>query len=176
MILMCIHQGSITYFKAHAGQIENMMRLICKQYDILPDKNNPSFWDYYQKININKILEMQKVLFKRTKKILEPFIIETKYSPNWWKKYNDTKHNLPDRIIEGNMGNTIKAVSALYALHHMSHFLSAPLDALQNNDSWQDSRVTGNEDPILFSAITSEDRRLFDSEIFYAITRYCGKQ
>ena len=43
--------------------------------------------------------------------------------PVWWKKYNETKHELPSGYMEGNLQNTCTALAGLYSLHALCYHL-----------------------------------------------------
>ena len=43
--------------------------------------------------------------------------------PVWWKKHNDTKHDLPKGYSEGNLQNTCFSLAGLYAFHVMANYL-----------------------------------------------------
>ena len=43
--------------------------------------------------------------------------------PVWWKKHNETKHDLPKGYKEGNLQNTCFSLAGLYAFHIMANYL-----------------------------------------------------
>ena len=43
--------------------------------------------------------------------------------PVWWKKHNDTKHDLPKGYKEGNLQNTCFSLAGLYTFHVMANYI-----------------------------------------------------
>lgn len=105
------------------GQIESMFRILCDKLQLKLTNDERNFPIYFKKLNIYKMLEKQSVVIIQNDKTIQPFVVaEGNETPFWWKKYNDTKHNLLNGLFEGNIENTIFALSALYALHIISYY------------------------------------------------------
>lgn len=164
------------------GQVENMMRLICDKLGIdylNPDKPNwkPNFPAYYKKINENNILSIQMIALreidiKETTRTYHPFeLVSNEHTPFWWTAYNNTKHDLPEGYRQGNLKNTLHALSAVYSIHCMAYYVQhvdTKESFLDRSHWWGDTAsYTGDGE-----LISSQFDPLPKSELFYSCTRF----
>ena len=98
------------------GQVENLLRLLCEKLNLESEgKNFPS---YFNTLNQTGVLKFQLIDLLNGSKVYIPFGIDSgKDTPNWWRGYNDTKHDLPNGYKQGNLNNTTFALTAAYALN-----------------------------------------------------------
>jgi hypothetical protein len=156
--------------QSSCGQVENMMRIICDKFN-LPRSDRPKFLELYKLLNQNHILEMQTIDVMKGKNAYRPFILNsTQEARNWWLSYNDTKHNLPQGLKAGNIGNTLLALCGLYALHCMAHYSRYALANFFDSKSWhtQTSTAMTVNGEIVRTALDDRPK----SELFYALTYY----
>ena len=93
----------------------------------------------YEKLNETGILDMQAVdMFKLPGGMAYMPLKKTgRHTPKWWDDYNDTKHDLPEGLKAGNIGNTPVALAGLYALHIMAYYLHYADDDYLNITRWR---------------------------------------
>ena len=109
------------------GQVESMMRIICDRLDLEYPKH-PKFPDLFNTLNKDGLLREQIINSIKGNDAFWPWELHNDYVPKWWKEYNDTKHNLPDGFKSGNIGNTIRALAALYSLHCIAYYIHLDID------------------------------------------------
>lgn len=153
------------------GQIESLMRIYCDQMNLKYDSRK--FPSYFETLNSNKMLENQKILLIKTKSIIQPFLPKG-ISTEWWHNYNDTKHQLPNGLKQGNLGNTILALAGLYLLHTMKKYLQweMPPEKLLDHRHWQNEDEKISDKLLIHHLRTSEGI----SKIFYNLTHYFGNE
>ena len=146
--------------------------MLCEHFELDVEGNKiPS---YYNALNRDHVLEKQAVDCAFKDIAYTPFVLrDSEEAPFWWTKYNATKHKLPQGYVEGNLINTIHAVTASYALNCMMYYADVtprPSDFF-NNDTWiiKDSLVMKRKE---FVKIELDDRPF--SKNFYCLTRYKG--
>ena len=157
--------------QSSCNQVSNIMRILCEHFELDVEHNN--FPSYYNALNSDHVLEKQAVdcAFK-VGIVYTPFVLrDGEDAPFWWTKYNATKHNLPEGYVEGNLINTLHAVTASYALNCMMSYadMTTRPSNFFNNDAWfiQDSlQMKRNE----FVKYEIDDRPF--SKNFYCLTRY----
>jgi len=154
--------------QSSCGQIENMLRLLCDKFELkYSDKNFPT---YYKLLNEDEILESQKVILLKESGEIEPFKINSdSETPRWWRGYNDTKHNLPEGLQEGNLGNVTSAMAGLFSLHCFTYYAQFSSSDILKKPKWYEL------DPI-FTDYGEPIRTTLDSlpksDLFYSIYRY----
>ncbi|MDE1769236.1 MAG: hypothetical protein KGI28_01605 [Thaumarchaeota archaeon] len=154
------------------GQIENISRMICDKLGASYEKDN--FPSYYKALNSDKMLEKQVAYLVQNYQSIEPFKIESGFTPNWWKNYNDTKHNLPDGFLQGNIGNTVEALAALYLLQRIAFFVqydSEPRTILRQ-DKWRISGVADARDSLARRLKSFEPQGMIHSVVFSSLSIY----
>lgn len=103
------------------GQFESMMKILCDKLELL-EATKPKFPQLFKLLNEERMLTRQEIYSIKTDHKFHPLnFIEEDKTPFWWKKYNDTKHNLPEGFKSGNIGNTLWALAGLYALHCIAY-------------------------------------------------------
>lgn len=154
------------------GQIENMSRLICDKLTVRYDDG--TFPSYYKALNSDKILEKQVAYLVPNYQTVEPFKIESGVTPNWWKNYNETKHNLPDGFLQGNLGNSIYALAALYLLQRISHYVQYDTEPgnLLRQEKWGISGLADARDLFARQIRSFEPQGMIHSEIFTPMSLY----
>jgi len=152
------------------NQVSNIMRILCEHFEL--DVEGNRFPSYYNVLNRDHVLEKQVVdcAFKDT--VYTPFVLrDSEEAPFWWTKYNATKHKLPQGYVEGNLINTLHAVTASYALNCMMYYADATPRSTDffNNDAWiiQDSLAMKRKE---FVKVALDDRPF--SKNFYCLTKY----
>ena len=157
------------------NQVENMLRLICDQLRLDYSNNNAYFSDFYEKLNHTGIVKMQTIDLIIGKKAYRPFIIEEeKKTPSWWRAYNDTKHSLPEGYKQGNLHNTLCALSAAYSLHCISAYAGEYGTDILNQKWWHILESTGLKTRQEFPEVTDKIHPDFipKSKIFFNLTHY----
>ena len=161
--------------QSSCSQVSNIMRILCEYFELDVDNNN--FPSYYNALNIDHVLEMQAVdcAFKNNI-VYTPFVLRNNENvPFWWAKYNDTKHDLPQGYVEGNLINTLNAMSASYALNCMMHYADRTPrpDNFLNKKSWimRESLAMKRKE---FVNTGIDDQRPF-SKNFYCWASYLGE-
>ena len=93
----------------------------------------------YEKLNIDGLLDMQTVdLYKLPGgKTYTPLTKTGRHNPKWWDDYNDTKHDLPEGLKAGNIGNTPVALAGLFALHVMAYYIQYSVENYLNPKYWR---------------------------------------
>lgn len=155
------------------GQVENLLRLICDKLE-LQYGTNPDFPKYYEILNGTGILERQALDYFVRQYICYPFRLDSEQrTPFWWRAYNKTKHDLPQGYKEGNLKNTIFALSGVYALQCMAVYCShSGIDILNNNEWIETSSISMNTlQPTIETSWNYGDVRP-RSMIFYPISYY----
>ena len=157
------------------NQVENMLRLICDQLELDYSKNNAYFSDFYKKLNQTEILRMQIIALLIGKEVYFPFVIgEEKKTPRWWWAYQETKHSLPKGYKQGNLHNTLCAVSAAYSLHCISTYASEYGKDILNKKWWKVLESTGLKTRQEFPEVGDKIHPDFipKSKIFFNLTYY----
>jgi|CXWL01.1.fsa_nt_gi hypothetical protein len=122
------------------GQVENLFRLICNKLN-LELRIKPRFMDYYNTLNETKILEIQHADYLSANKVFLPFnLVEKKIPPFWWLAYNETKHKLPAGYKQGNLTNTMNALSGVYLLQCLATYSLHWDSKILEYDEWMDER------------------------------------
>lgn len=152
------------------AQIESMFKMLCSELGLKPECDK--FPCYFSILNSQGMLECQTVYITKIEKKIQPFIVEPNKSPEWWQGYNDTKHELPEGIIFGNIGNTIKAMSALCILHNISQFTRYRHDDLLNKNQWRQTELLPNYEPSFIPQILRQTTRGIRNEIFFPLSSY----
>jgi len=123
--------------QSSCGQIEALLRLICEKLELEYEKK--TFPSYYETLNQTGILQRQKVASVIVNEGYEPFqLIQDEKTPEWWKAYNDTKHNLPEGYRQGNLENTIVALSGVFSLHCMAIYVNTAGKDILQNSNWNE--------------------------------------
>jgi len=156
--------------QSSCNQVSNIMRILCEHFKLDVKGNN--FPDYYNALNRDEVLERQFVDCAFKDIVYTPFVLHgDEESPFWWTKYNATKHSLPQGYVEGNLINTLHAVTASYALNCMMSYadMTPRPSNFFNNDAWfmQDSLQMKRKE---FVNYETDDRPF--SKNFYCLTRY----
>ena len=159
--------------QSSCSQVSNIMRILCEHFKLDVKGNN--FPDYYNALNRDKVLERQFVDCAFKDIVYTPFVLHgDEESPFWWTKYNATKHNLPRGYDDGNLINTLHAITASYALNCMMYYADRTPrpDNFFNSYSWitQDSLTMKRKE---FVRTTSDERPF--SKNFYCLTSYLGE-
>lgn len=150
------------------GQVENMLKIICKKLQL--DPCDDKFPCLFKALNVDRILENWNVGVIRTNKSIQPFKIENK-TPFWWQKYNATKHNLPCGLTEGNIGNTINALAALFVLHNLGQKVKETPD---KNVVLNKSKLS-SASPTFDMKMYPKESILFPSQLFISLTYYSSR-
>jgi len=159
--------------QSSCSQVSNIMRILCEHFEL--DVEGNRFPAYYNALNRDHVLGKQAVSCAFKDVVYTPFVLrDNEESPFWWTKYNATKHNLPQGYVEGNLINTLHAVTASYALNCMMYYadrIPRP-DNFFNSNSWmiQDSLTMRRKEFVR----TALDERPF-SKNFYCLTSYLGE-
>jgi len=159
--------------QSSCSQVSNIMRILCEYFELDVDGN--TFPDYYKALNRDHVLEKQVVDCAFKNVVYKPFVLcDNEEPPFWWTKYNATKHQLPQGYVEGNLINTLHAVTASYALNCMMHYadrIPRP-DNFFNNKSWyiQEALAMRRKEFIR----TGIEHEPF-SKNFYCLTSYQGE-
>ena len=155
------------------GQVENLLRLICDQLQ-LDYGDNPDFPKYYDTLNNSGILERQIVDYFVGKLVCKPFHVESdQRSPFWWRAYNQTKHKLPQGYKEGNLKNTIHALTGVYALQCIAVYSIHAGTKILDNGEWMEQEALSLKTllPTIVPSWINEDVRPH-SKIFYPVSYY----
>lgn len=160
--------------QSSCNQVSNIMRILCEHFELNVKGN--TFPAYYNALNIDNVLKKQAMdcAFK-VGIVYTPFVLrDNEDAPFWWAKYNATKHNLPQGYVEGNLINTLHAVTASYALNCMMYYADRtprPDDFFEEK-SWiiQDSLTMKRKE---FVKTTLSEKPF--SKNFYCLTSYRGE-
>ncbi len=101
-----------------SSQIDGMLKLIISE--LLGIKNLRNYPDMVKKLNEKGMLSAQKLTLQVKLDPLTPF---KDGQSSWWQTYNNLKHELPAGLYSATLDNTIKALSALFALHSIAEIL-----------------------------------------------------
>jgi len=149
--------------QSSCSQVENLMRLLCEKFSLKYE--NTDFPAYHKLLNVEGIMDKQWIYCTKTDSTLYPFEIETDFvTPFWWRGYNGTKHKLPDGLKQGNIKNTLFALSASYTLQCMAYFARFSENNFLKDACWinRDVLLTGDKQVV---------RDVFDSrphsDLFY---------
>lgn len=101
------------------SEFDVICKSICKYYD---SRSTASNIVHYTEIILNQLPDITNSEISIigidgfTLKALELWTQTPYQSPNWWKEYNDVKHNRFENFKKANLGNVIYALAALYTL------------------------------------------------------------
>jgi len=131
-----------TILQFACAQIHSLFKIISKNLEL--KIKGDRFLDYYKALNEKGILEIQSAFIKPLKSIrkpLYPLIPETSFKiipPEWWSSYNETKHELPEGVKKGALGNVLDAMAATFILNGIANFTrnSDILSLLLDKKNW----------------------------------------
>jgi len=104
-----------------SSQVISMMQLLTSELKLYKSQKQEKFHFYYKLLNSEGMLSKQIICPKKdTRRIMAPFQIYENETPKWWKKYNDSKHDLPKGAYQGTIGNVLGAMGALAILHDIA--------------------------------------------------------
>ena len=158
--------------QSSCGQVENLLRLLCDRLELKYEQK--IFPCYYKALNQTSILERQLVSISIGDYVYSPFKLDAgKETPNWWTGYNDTKHDLPQGYKQGNLGNTVVALSGVYALHCMSVYVKTIGKDILDNSNWNEAEAVAVNtlNPFRDPFAVDEDYRP-RSRIFYCMSYF----
>ena len=158
--------------QSSCGQVENLLRLICDKLELKYDKKK--FPSYYRTLNQTGILERQTIAMIVGKLAYKSFELDcSKETPFWWKAYNDTKHSLPEGYKEGNLRNTIFALTGVYALNCIAAYSYHTKKKILDNDEWKEESSISLNTLISIPEASWDERDLRPkSQIFYPLSYY----
>ncbi|MCH7560062.1 MAG: hypothetical protein IIC67_01600 [Thaumarchaeota archaeon] len=151
------------------GQVESLMKKICSEVKIKPERED--FPNYYDIINKDNLLGIQKLFLIKTEQSLNPFN-ENDSQHFWWISHNKAKHELPEGILHGTIKNVIYGLGGLFALHEI--LSKIPYEDKQRiliSKNWNTHK------PITVAESRLEPERYFNqgfSKIFISHTHYYG--
>jgi len=99
------------------AQIHSLFKIISENWKLKPKGN--TFPDYHKILNKKALLEKQEILQLRNYELLKPFNKIPHH--DWWTGYNDTKHELPEGIRQGTLGNVLHALGAAFVLNNIAN-------------------------------------------------------
>lgn len=114
----CYSIEYIKQYQAICSEVDVLMKSICNEFGYSADN---------MKMYTKKILEKWPNIINQRIAIddrveLKPFINwksgEDYQSPDWWKPYNDVKHQRLDNFQSANLKNVINALGGLYILEN----------------------------------------------------------
>jgi hypothetical protein len=97
-------------------EVDVICKELCKEIDPQKSPNNINEYKVIIKNKFPKLVDLEINIDRYNDKIVPWENWYTKKNPNWWKSYNDVKH---DRIInynKANLKNVIYAISGLLVL------------------------------------------------------------
>lgn len=151
------------------GQIEGMMKLVCRNLNITV-RQNTDFPTLYKKLNRQGTLRNQAVFFIRNHKTITPFKFRStrdRKVPLWWKNYNKSKHSLPEGFMQGNLTNVVNALSALHSLHYIGFLAGIETEAdLLNKKHWFISGFADARDSVTRKTLRTEQYKAGYSDLF----------
>lgn len=103
--------GLYSILQSSGSQVDGLFRVIVHELGLSPKAMN--FPKFYDALNSKGLLTTLKVVTRRSHRTLHPF---TTNRPDWWKAYNDSKHNLPEGLYEVNLGRTLDALGGVFLL------------------------------------------------------------
>ena len=152
------------------AQVHSLFKMICSRLDLKVEYDN--FPEYYKILNQKGMLEKQMILLIHNVKVYNPF--KTNKHHEWWAGYNDTKHDLPDGIKQGTLGNVIDAITAVFALINIANLTrwhhNEPEKLLDGNN-WHPSMIP-YDDVNLQVALNLRSQNPVDSNLFHLITQF----
>ncbi len=154
------------------GLVENLLRLICDEMELKYEKRD--FPSYYHKLNETGILERQQIHHVPSEVTCLPFVLDILNKPPfWWRAYNDTKHNLPEGYKQGNLKNTIFALSGVYALLCVASYVQHYKKDILDSGLWMEAEAISLN---TLKPATETDWIISDirprSKIFYPISYF----
>lgn len=105
------------------------------------------FPEYYKLLNKNGMLTAQKLALKeQVENDICPFMSDD--VPEWWQRYNDTKHDLPEGAYAASIGNVIYALGALAILHDIGELTLRrnSSDNILDKNNWIDTSIDFRSD------------------------------
>lgn len=162
------------------GQIESIMRILRKKLG-LGGSQRDDFPTHFRSLNQNSLLKSQIVYFipksKKFKNHIKPFVLTPgKTTPSWWNKYNKSKHDLPQGLLEGNIENTVKSLAGLYSLHYIAYLaITEQSSDIFNPSNWIISFLADARDSVTRKALRTEQYLSGYSDFFSMRQRYAGR-
>ncbi|MCV2883879.1 hypothetical protein OE749_04140 [Aestuariibacter sp. AA17] len=105
------------------SEIDVVLKQICAQLDENSKANNIA---QYQKLICKDIdgFEEQHVVCSRFNLSFQPWNSWVdKKSPEWWRSYNEVKHNRDEHYSKASLQNVLESLSALYLVNMYNVFL-----------------------------------------------------
>jgi len=150
------------------AQVISMMHTLSVLLGLSENKKQQDFPFYYERLNSQGMLSLQTVSPKELPESkMTPFLINNTEanSPSWWKKYNDTKHNLPEGAYNGNLENVMYALGSLVILHNIAIQISKIPKPIQILDSHKwiiySDDITNDLERLKLKAKSDYESRIF---------------
>lgn len=129
------------------------------------------FPEYYKILNEKGMLQSQEVLQLQNRESMKPFN-ETEQH-DWWAGYNDTKHQLPEGIRQGTLGNVLNALAAAFILNNIANISGwkhEPHEILDGKNWYNIIAGYGRENLKIIQELRTQNP--INSTFFYLITQY----
>lgn len=98
------------------SEIDVICKLMCKIYN--PESNPGNICEYAKIILVNSTVVNNEKIYLADFEICpwQNWNLEPYSSPDWWKDYQDIKHNRSEHFRKANLENAISSMAGLYVL------------------------------------------------------------
>lgn len=124
---------SIEYVKlllAVGSEIDVLCKIICEKVDAAAKRENIN--DYRTCLTAHTRIASEEVLIRRYNLSFKPWADwASGKNPNWWRSYNNVKHQRDSHFPEANLENCANAISALFATVLYCHKAEKSADSLE---------------------------------------------
>lgn len=155
------------------AQIDSLFKIICQYLNISVKKEERNFPGFHRILNAKGMLEIQEVFLFHRKQMIHPFNKTEEHL--WWTAYNDTKHQLPEGIRQGTLGNVIDAIAATYVLNNIANLTRYVeyADDLFDSKKWHSSHWNDfSPTTIMMMNGINTQSPIKKSEFFYLNSQY----
>lgn len=140
---------------AVGSETDVVLKALCR---ILDPNKNPENINEYREIVLQKYPQLPNLRVKllETSIVLEPWLNwASGTNPDWWRTYNEVKHDRTNKYSSGNLGQVLNAsaglmVAILYQMHaaegsnqdHATVINEARLFDTENKGAWDPAMIT----------------------------------
>ena len=123
-------------FLASSSEVDVVLKLLSNQLAL--DRNHRNINDYKETIvEFQHDLVTEQSYISRFGLTLTPFINwNGNTNPDWWRSYNNVKHQRDQHFIEANLKNTINSMCALSNV--ILYYYSLLFEKEQNNEGFKE--------------------------------------
>ena len=154
------------------AQIHSLLKIISRNLQLKVKSDR--FDNYHKILNRQRMLESQEALFIPDRTRITPFNKKAKHE--WWTGYNETKHQLPEGIKQGTIGNVLNSLAAAYVLNNIAKISTWKHEenTILDGKNWHNVFKTYGTQNFRILLETNTQSPI-SSKFFYLTTQYWSK-